>query len=456
MTSNQQTVIVGAGFTGLFTALHLSHQNYPHPIILIDRSERFCFKPLLYEYFSSDLDAMQVVPRYSDLLEGSGVTFVQDTVESIDLPQKQVKLTSGKSYDYNHLVLGLGSVPSYAKVAGAEENALPFWTQKDAIAIDNHLRECLRQAVETEDNALRQRLLTIAMIGGGPSGVEMAATLADFVPIWYSALNGNPKEVRVVLFNHGDVILKGDVNVNLQKTAEKELQQRTAPVEMVMGAKVSGIHSDCIEYQRDGKAETLAVGTTIWTAGSTIHPLIKELPIPATQRDERGRLIVSKTMQLADFPEVFVGGDCAVVKDTTLPATAQVAYQQGATIAHNLQAIACGHPLKPVHVSLRGTLLKLGLHNAAANIFDTIEINGEIAHLIRQATYLELLPTPVHNFKATSEWLKEDVVERYMNGNSVVGKTVAQAGELVNTAVAGVMAARKLLQKLGDDHPRKS
>ncbi|MBA3923584.1 MAG: NAD(P)/FAD-dependent oxidoreductase, partial [Nostocaceae cyanobacterium] len=115
-----------------------------------------------------------------------------------------------------------------------------------------------------------------------------------------------------------------------------------------------------------------------------------------------------------------------------------------------------GHPLKPVHVSLRGTLLKLGLHNAAANIFDTIEIDGEVAHLIRQATYLELLPTPIHNFKATSEWLKEDVVERYMNSNSGVGKTVAQAGEVVSNAVAGVMAARKLLQKLGDDHPRQS
>jgi NADH dehydrogenase FAD-containing subunit len=456
MTSTQQIVIVGGGFTGLFTALHLSHQNYPHPIILIDRSERFCFKPLLYEYFSSDLDAMQVVPRFIDLLKGSGVTFVQDTVESIDLAQKQVKLTGGKSYDYNHLVLGLGSVTSYAKVPGAEENALPFWTQKDAIAIDNHLRECLRQAVETEDLATRQRLLTIAVIGGGPSGVEMTATLADFVPTWYSALNGNPKEVRVVLLNHGDVILKGDVNSGLQKTAEKELQKRTAPVEMLMGAKVTGIHPDCIEYQQQGKAETLPVGTIVWTAGSTVHPLIKNLPIPAKERDERGRLLVSKTMQLADFPEVFVGGDCAVVKDTTLPATAQVAYQQGATIAHNLHALACGKPLKPVHVSLRGTLLKLGLDNAAANIFDTIEINGEIAHLIRQATYLELLPTPIHNFQATSEWLKEDVVQRYMNKNGGVSKTVAQAGDFVNSAVASVIAARKLLQKLGDDHPRQS
>ncbi len=115
-------------------------------------------------------------------------------------------------------------------------------------------------------------------------------------------------------------------------------------------------------------------------------------------------------MQLPDFPEVFAGGDCAV-QDRSLPATDQVAYQQGAAIAHNLKAIALGNDLKPATVNLRGTLLKLGLEDAAANIFDLLEIDGEIGHLIRQGTYLEMLPTPIHNFKATSEWIKEEIFD---------------------------------------------
>ncbi len=444
-----QTVIVGGGFTGLFTALHLAHRHYPRSVILIDKQERFCFKPLLYEYFSGEMDSMQVVPRFEELLVGSGVIFVQDTVQGIDLHQREVKLTSGTSYNYSNLVLGLGSVTDFFGVEGAKENALPFWTPTDVIKIDRHLHDRLRQAVQIEDPEQRRRLLTVAVIGGGPSGVEMSATLADLLPNLYAAMQGNSQEVRVVLLNHGAEILKGDVNSALKETAEQELQKRTVPVEMLMGAQVTGIRPDAIEYKCNGKTETLAVGTAIWTAGSSINPLIKELPIPESNRDKRGRLKVTKTLQLPDFPEVFAGGDCTYVEDTSFPATAQVAYQEGATIAHNLKAIALGDHLKPVSVSNRGTLLKLGLDNAAANIFNAFEVTGEPAHLIRQGTYLELLPTPIHNFKATTEWLNEEIFQRHIN-SSDPGKKVVQTAELVGGAVVGVLVARKLLQMLGN------
>ncbi len=196
-----QTVIVGGGFAGLFTALHLSHKNYPRSVILIDKDERFCFKPLLYEYFDGEMDSFQVVPRFSELLKGSGVIFVQDTVQSIDLHQWEVKLASGNSYNYSNLVLALGSVAGYHQVEGARENAFPFWTQTDAITLDHHLRDCLQKAIQTEDVEQRKKLLTVVIVGGGASGVEMSATLADFLPHWYSALGGNSSEIRVVLLN---------------------------------------------------------------------------------------------------------------------------------------------------------------------------------------------------------------------------------------------------------------
>ncbi|MFN6487804.1 MULTISPECIES: NAD(P)/FAD-dependent oxidoreductase [unclassified Nostoc] len=448
-----QTVIVGGGFTGLFTALHLAHEHYPRSVILIDKNESFCFKPLLYEYFSGEMDGFQVVPRFSELLKGSGVIFVQDTVQSIDLHERQVKLASGNSYNYSNLVLGLGSVTAYHHLEGAKEYAFPFWTQEDAIALDRHLGDCLQRAVQTEDPEQRRQLLTVVVVGGGASGVEMAASLADLLPHWYTALGGNSNEIRVVLLNHGKEILNGDINNPLRPIAEKELQKRTISIEILTGAEATTIHANAIEYKHNEQIETLPTSTTIWTAGTSIHPLIKDLPISPEHRDHRDRLLVTPTMQLIDFPEVFAGGDCVAVQDNSLPPTAQVAYQQGANIARNLKAIALGQDLKPAKVNIRGTLLKLGLNDAAANLFNVLEVAGEPGHLIRQGTYLTLLPTPIHDFKATSEWLDEEIFHHHLDPHDV-GKKVVQAVQAVGTGVVGVLVARKLLKMLGNEEKK--
>ncbi len=475
-TPTYQTVILGGGFTGLFTALHLSHQHYPRSVILIDQNDRFCFKPLLYEYFSGEMDAKQVTPRYEELLQQSGVIFVQGSVKSIDLQQRQIQLANGDHYGYSNLVLALGSVTGYFGVEGAKENALPFRSQDDAIALDRHLRDRLQQATQLQDAASRRRLLTTVVVGGGPSGVEMVATLADFLPQWYAELGGNAEEIRVLLVNHGE-LLEGDVNSQLRTAAKQALQERTVPVEVIIGAKVTAIHPDRLEYQRNDQTEILGAGTIVWTAGTNTHPLIKSLPIADEHRDKHGRLSVTPTLKLPDFPEVFAGGDCAMdlqpesgsgdeyeptehqLEQSTsaenhhpnpkpLPPTAQVAYQQGAAIAHNLRALALGYALEPARVNLRGTLLKLGLNNSAANIFDTIEVTGEVGHLIRQGAYLELLPTPIHNFKATTEWLKDEVVEHY-HPNSL--KQVVKAAGVVGGIVVGAAIARRIARSLSDD-----
>jgi NADH dehydrogenase len=445
-----QTVIVGGGFTGLFAALHLAHQHYPRSVILIDPHKRFCFKPLLYEYFSAQMDALQVVPPYEELLRDSGVIFVRDSVQSIDLQNREVKLTLGTSYNYSNLVLAVGSVTGYFGVEGAKEYALPLWSQANAIAIDRHIRDCLQRATQTQDPEQRRTLLTVVVVGGGPSGVEMAATLADLLPHWYAALGGEKEEIRVVLINHGEEILEGDINSHLRHIAEEQLQNRAVKVEMLMGAEATAVRPNAVEYKRDGKTETLSTATTVWTAGTSVHPLIKDLPIPKEHRDRHGRPFVTPTLQLLDFPEVFAGGDCAAVQDNSLPPTAQVAYQQGAAIARNLKALALGHELEPARVNIRGTLLKLGLEDAAANIYDLFELDGEVGHLIRQATYLELLPTPIHDFKATTEWLREEVFRQHL-GSDVIGKTTVRAMQIAGGVTLGILATRKLLQILGDE-----
>ena len=410
------TVIVGGGFVGIFTALHLSHWHYTNPVILIDPQSSFVFKPLLYEYLTEEIRDDQIVPAYDALLHDSGITLVQGKVAQIDLHQRSVILEDKSCYSYGHLVLGVGSIQSYLGTEGAEEHAFSFLNQADARSLKQHLKNCLQKASQTTDTALKQDLLTIAVVGAGPSGIEIAATLADLLPAWYEQLDQNGQDIKIVLINHGDDILQGDVNTHLRETTLKALKSRAVPVELRLGVGVKSVSADELFYQAKGKetTERLRTTTTIWTAGTATSPLIASLSLPATARDQHNRPWVSPTLQLPDFPNVFMAGDCASVQSEVLPAVAQIAYQQGAGIARNLIALALNQPPQPVHAHMRGTLMKLGIRRGVANLFDKAQITGEAGDLIRKGVYVEMLPTPIRDLKATAEWLSDEVFERHL------------------------------------------
>ena len=416
------TVIIGAGFTGLFTALHLRNQNYLCDLILIDPQKQFVFKPMLYELLTEELPEKVVCPDYAELLQGSDINFVEDRVVKLDLQQKQLELATGHSYSYRYLVLAIGSSQGYLGTEGARENAFAFRSRQEALTLRQHLQTCLQRAREIEeredgDGESKKSLLTFVIVGAGPSGVEMAATLADLLPYWYARLGGNIHEIKIILINHADRILAGDANSHLQQEALQALQQRTIPVELRLGVSVKSVSSDRLTYQNKDREEVLSLPTqtTIWTAGTANNPLLESISaqIPSEHINRHGQPVVSQTLQLLDFPEVFAAGDCVQVQDQNQPALAQVAYQQGAAIAHNLMALSQNHPLQISNAQLRGTLMKLGLGNGVANLFDKVQIHGKVGDLIRNATYLEMLPTPLHDFKATAIWLEEETFNRY-------------------------------------------
>lgn len=410
------TIIVGGGFVGLFSALHLSHRHYPDPIILIDPQERFVFKPLLYEYLTGEMQDQQVFPRYEELLEGSNVAFVQDKVTTIDFQQRLLTLASGLHYHYRYLVLGVGSTQGYFGTEGAKDHGFPFRTREDAITLERHLRDCLQHAYQAEDFQTRQSLLTFAIVGAGPAGVEIATTLADLLPSWYDKLGGKIEDIHIVLINYESEILSGDINAHLQETALEALKSRAVPVELRLGVKVVAVNSNSLQYQRKDaeNVEKLFTQTTIWTAGTATNALIDTIgELLGDKTDKHGLPLVTSTLQLPEFPEVFAAGDCAVVKEHPFPPVAQIAYQQGAGIADNLMALSQGNQPQPVNPSLRGTLMKLGINDGVADLFEKIQVTGKAGDLIRNGTYLELLPTPIHNFKATTTWLTDEIFHRH-------------------------------------------
>jgi NADH dehydrogenase FAD-containing subunit len=421
MTSNS-TVIVGGGFVGLFTALRLSHHHYSKPIILIDAQARFVFKPLLYEYLSEEMQEDQVVPTYEELLQDSNVTFVQDKVTQVDFQQRRVILDSGLQYDYQYLVLAVGSAQGYFGVEGAQENAFPFRTRINALTLKQHLQDCLKRTSQMGDRIQRQGLLTVAIVGAGPSGVELGTTLADLLPDWYAQLGGNIQEIRIVLVDHNDEILKGDINTHLQHVASKALKSRKIPVELLLEVSVKEVGHEYLRYQAKGQDQTiheLVTATTIWATGTATNPLLKTLQLPADSVDQYKNILVNSTLQTLNFPEVFAAGDCAVMQSHPLPQLAQIGYQQGVGIADNIMALSDGKVPKPIQATLRGTLMKLGIHNGVANLFEKIQLNGEAGNLIRTATYLEMLPNSAHNFKAIKEWITDEIFDQYASNQSI-------------------------------------
>ncbi|MBE7385895.1 MAG: NAD(P)/FAD-dependent oxidoreductase [Leptolyngbya sp. SIO1E4] len=455
MTSSKApTIIIGAGFAGLFTALHLTNQGYPHPIVLIDRNERFCFKPLLYDYMSGEMQSYQIHPVYVGLLQGRDISFIRSTVTSVDLESRQVYLADGTVQEYDNLVVTPGSVPAFF-AAGAAEHAFTFHSKAEADALKQHLMARCREAVQQPSAKARQSLLTIAIVGGGPVGVELTLTLGDLMPRWYGdvareiagetihEIVSNREDIRIVLLNRSD-ILNGDVNSRLRDTVIAAMEDRVIQPELIVGATVTAVRPNGVEYRRDDQPERLFAHTVVWTAGTKVHPLVQALPIPDSQRAKRGQLLVKPTLQLLAHPEVFAAGDCAVIApeegpDEPLPATAQVAYQQGGAIAQALMATAQQKDSLPLtDVGLRGTVMKLGMGTAVANVFDRYEIVGSVGQTIRQMMYLSLMPTPAHNIRTTLDWIKDDVFQTHMNDYDKIDYTAGYTVEELLTLATAV------------------
>ena len=405
MSSNQpkRILILGGGFAGLYAAMQLEKTLARAPdveVTLVNRENFFLFTPMLHEVAASDLDLTTIVNPVRKMLKR--VNFFAGEVESIDLPGKQVVVSHGFDHhhhllEYDHLVVGLGSITNFCNLPGLEQRALTMKSLGDAMTLRNHLIAHLEEA-DSECCAVKHPLLTFVVAGGGFAGVETVAGLNDFVrDALPSYRHLTERMLRIVLVHPGAVILP-ELGEKLGAYAQEKLGERG--VEIRVNTKVEAVSERGVSLSDGTMIET---NTLVWTAGTSPNPLLQALECTK----ERGRLVVNEYMEVAGWPGVWALGDCAAVPDRTTgkscPPTAQHALRQGKVLAGNIAAAIRGGRKRPFVFSTIGQLAAIGKRTGVANILG-VNFSGFIAWWLWRTIYLSKLPRFEKKLRVALDW----------------------------------------------------
>ena len=379
--------ILGGGFGGLYSALYLSrskaYRSGKCQITLVEQREHFLFTPLLYELVTHELERWEIAPSYQKLLFQTQINFLQNTITSVDFEQQNVRLENGEYLTYDRLVLAAGMQTRWPPIPGLKNHALTFRTLEDVDRLLGKLREL--------ENSER-KYLRLAIIGAGPSGVEIACKLADRLG----------KLGQVWLLELGNEILTG-FSPGVRRAAYRALGLRRIQVMLKTG--VETIDAESLTFSRNGQSQTIPIDLILWTAGTEARSWISALNC---QKSQQGKLLTHPTLQLLDYPDVFALGDVGEVQhsQTRAPATAQAAYQQAATMAANLQAIMSGDRLKPFRYQHLGDMLTLGDGAGIVSSFG-LNIDGKLGGIIRRIAYIFRMPTARHRWQVLKNFLKK-------------------------------------------------
>jgi len=384
--------ILGGGFGGLHTALRLSQlpwESTQKPeIVLVDQSDRFLFSPLLYELLTGELQTWEIAPPFEELLHNTGVRFCQSIVSEIDIDQQRVHLQNSQEIPYDRLILALGGETPLDLVPGASSHAYPFRSVADAY----NLEERLRVLEESPLDKIR-----VAIVGGGYSGVELACKLADRL--------GERGRFRLVELS--DQILRTSPEFN-REAATKALDARGVFIDLE--TKVESITQDSISLDYKNQVDTIPVDLVIWTVGTRVSPVVKNLPL---KQNQRGQITTTPTLQVVDHPEIFALGDLADSHDIEgqqIPATAQAAFQQADYTAWNIWATLSDRPLLPFRYQQLGEMMTLGIDNATLTGLG-VKLDGSLAAVARRLAYLYRMPTLDHQLKVGFNWLARPIIE---------------------------------------------
>ena len=355
-------IIVGAGFGGLATARALRKADVR--VTVVDQHNYHTFLPLLYQVATAGLEPQDIAhPVRAILRRYPNADFRLGEVVGANLTEEVLELASGERLGYDFLVLASGSETETFDLPGASEHAFGLHSVDEARAFRNRVLRVLERADWAQDPVERERLLTFVVVGGGPTGVEIAGALAEFrkhvVPRDYPRIDS--QDVRVVLLEGSDSLLRG-MSESLREKALRSA--RGLGIDVRLNAMVERIAPDRVELRDSAPIPTRSV---LWAAGVRGVSLSEGLGLA---HGRSGRICVEPTLQPAEHPRVFVIGDLALVEGAEdLPQTAPVAKQQGRWAAQNiLRILAAKEPL-PFRYRNAGQLATIGRSRAVAEIF---------------------------------------------------------------------------------------
>ncbi|WP_442916065.1 NAD(P)/FAD-dependent oxidoreductase [Lichenihabitans sp. Uapishka_5] len=367
-----RVVVVGAGFGGLPVAESLA--NAPGiALTVIDARNHHLFQPLLYQVATAALSPADIAAPVREILPAAeDVTVLMAEVTGVDTAQRQVHCHDGRHVPYDRLVIASGSQPSYFGHPEWAEAAPSLKSLEDAIRLRDRGIAALERAARAPDAATRRRHLTFVLIGGGPTGVEMAGAIGDFVSDRLDHVYGMAShQARVILVEAGPRILSA-FDPALSAQAARDLA--ALGVEVRTGTSVTAIAPGRVTIGH----ESIDSETVIWTAGTTATPVAQWLGV---KPGHGGRVAVGADLTLPGHPDVFVIGDVALAHDgkgAPLPALAPVAKQQGHYVAGRILGTVAEAPFRYTDY---GTLATIGRDKAIAEI-GPIKLTGRPAWLM--------------------------------------------------------------------------
>jgi NADH:ubiquinone reductase (H+-translocating) len=391
-------VIVGGGFAGLACARGVGGDGIR--VTVVDRNNYHLFVPLLYQVATAALSPADIAQPIRKLLKRQRLTrVILDEVTGVDTAAKQLRLASGRTVHYDRLVLASGSSYNYFGHEAWAKDAPAVKTIEDALRIRARLLTAFERAETSTDPAERDYLLTTVIVGGGPTGVEMAGAIADLARFALARdfRSLSPGMARVVLVEAGPRILPAFPE-SLSEHARAVLERRGVTV--ITGAAVEAISEGKVSL--DGRE--ISGATIIWGAGVKASPVGLWLGAPV---DRAGRIAVNADLSLPGIPDVYLIGDAAAFTDsgTTLPALAQVAQQEGKHLGKALRALLLhGTPMPPFRFHDRGNTAVI---SSGAAVYDLRgwKLKGFVGWIFWAIVHVYLLTGFRNRILVVTQWL---------------------------------------------------
>ena len=388
--------MIGAGFGGMQTAQSLSKSGAE--VLLIDRNNYNAFIPLLYQVAAAQIEPEIITyPVRTILRRASNTHFLKAEVKQIDFAHNAIE-TDDAVISYDYLVLATGSRTQFLGVPGANEHAFPLRTLDQAVALRNHIFHCFERATYESDPVRRRQLLTVVIVGGGPTGVEVAGTLVE---LRHALKKDYPssalRDMQIVLVQSGNGLLP-NLPERLGRYTSRKLRQ--LGVKVHFQTRVSRVTPTTVEFQ-DGSS--LPAGTVVWAAG--LEAAVPETPI-APQVAHKKKVKVQPTLQLNGYANVYAIGDvaCAEQNGKSLTGVAPEALQQGVAVARNIGRQIRGKAPKPFRYFNKGRLAIIGGYSGVGKIGPLL-LTGFLPWLMWLSVHLIYLPGFRNRLLVLLSWL---------------------------------------------------